>query len=514
MRIGDAIEHSVSLHPDRDALRQGDKSYTYNELLDEIKARNTGRGKRVAVISPHCIESVLTLLSNWYNGRTNIHINPKLDAEMLPYYVRDSGADTVLFHRELDIKTGALKDELGIEPLELGKRTEEEPPGVENGKQEPASITYTSGTTGDPKGVPFSHRRMLHAAVMLNAETEEFREGITALQQERQLRENGEKQRASPLPGTVIKKFMEEQPRAGDIHCLIYPVYHISGSNPLIATLIAGGTVVIPENRRPGTVLETIETENVTITGGVPTQLKALVEHNDFEEHDTSSLEYVHTAGGLLTPDIRENVVAKLCGNFSHEYASSETCQVAYSTTNTGAIGTPTFLQELRLVTPGSHDPESLEKHSGEAAVKLEGPTVFDGYLGEPGKNREKIRGGWYFTGDILKWDDGELWFEGRVDNMIVSGGENISPGEVEDALMAHTGVVQAGVIGVEDDQWGNRVVAFIDGEASGEELDRYLKQSRLADFKRPKEYVHIEEMPVNETSGVDRRKLRQLYSR
>jgi 2-furoate---CoA ligase len=146
----------------------------------------------------------------------------------------------------------------------------------------------------------------------------------------------------------------------------------------------------------------------------------------------------------------------------------------------------------------------------GEILAHLSSDEAFAGYWRRPDADEKAIADGWYATGDTGHLDgDGDLWLDGRVDDMIVSGGENVHPLEVEDVLAAHPGVVEVAVIGAPDDRWGQRVVAIVVGTATAEELDAHCLASTLARFKRPREYQHAESLPKSASGKILRRLLR-----
>lgn len=516
MDLGKAFDLSVSEHPEKTALKSSGAEYSYRELQEEVGSvaqslKEKGlEGEKIAFSAPNTDRTLITVLGIWYSGNTCVHINPRLEASELPYFLDDSEAELFLYHESIEEKIGKIDDEieteftsfdsLGSESAELGSKRSGEAL---------CSITYTSGTTGKPKGVPYQHTRLLHGSIILVLEAQEARDKPLPIEEAVNQRYG---EGAKPFSDREIEQFIEEEPWKNDTHAVIYPLYHVSGTNPSFATLLGGGTLLLPD-RDIESVMQAIEEENATLTGGVPAQLNTMVELSR-SEYDTSSLEYLHTAGGLLTDETRENVIDELTENLCHEYASSETLEMAYSLDNSGALGKQTCLQELKVVRPGTLE-EVEEGEKGEVIVNTGGPTVFQGYWNKPEKTAESIEDGWYRTGDLVRIEtDGRLWFEGRADDLIISGGENISPANVENAIVSMEDVKQAGVIGVEDDEWGQRIVAFIESESfDADEIDSYLKKSELADFKRPKEYIEIDEMPLKETSGVDRKKLAEIYS-
>jgi 2-furoate---CoA ligase len=163
-----------------------------------------------------------------------------------------------------------------------------------------------------------------------------------------------------------------------------------------------------------------------------------------------------------------------------------------------GCAGRPAVNTRLRL------------SADGEICVHLSSDEAFAGYWGRPDADAKALRGGWYHTGDSGRIDDdGDLWIEGRVDDMIITGGENVHPLEVEDVLAAHPGVREVAVVGLPDERWGQRVVAVVVGEATAEELDAHCLASALARFKRPREYRQLPALPKSPSGKILRRALR-----
>jgi 2-furoate---CoA ligase len=152
-----------------------------------------------------------------------------------------------------------------------------------------------------------------------------------------------------------------------------------------------------------------------------------------------------------------------------------------------------------------------LKLVDGEVCADLSGDEAFTGYWHRPDADAKAIKDGWYYTGDIARIDDdGDLWIEGRVDDMIISGGENVHPLEVENVLARHAGVVEVAVVGAADDRLGQRVVAVVVGTATAEDLDAYCLGSDLARFKRPREYRFVDELPKSSSGKILRRELRK----
>lgn len=482
------LDRCFKRYPQRTALvdREGEE-YTFQELDEEVKSASAGlkelgleRGDTIAFMTRNSADAFIIILAAWRSGITVAELKPKTSPENISYFLEDSQADAFFYSRGNREKVERVEDNLEVDSLV--QINEFESGGSSNNivverdlDEEMARLGYTSGTTGLPKGVPVSHDRLLSSVMVI---------------------------------------LMRDEVIEGDNVCLIYPYYGV-GVLELLASLSSGATLYLPPDTSSESTLETIEKHDITTIGGVPTQLKALAE--EASGYDTSSLRYVHTGSGVLTEEVYSMIKEELCETVCTSYGSSEAGETLYSLEDSISIGRPTRFQEVRLVEKGEKDPEKVieGEGSGELIVKADGSQVFDGYWNKPEKTDEVLIDGWYFTGDVVYRDTEEMfWFRGRDDDMIISGGENISPAEIENTLLTHSDVKNAGVVGIKDEKWGERVVGFVEteSEVSEEELDEHCKQSELENFKRPKEYVFVNEMPLNKTGGVERKKLRQNY--
>jgi 2-furoate---CoA ligase len=317
-------------------------------------------------------------------------------------------------------------------------------------------MLYTSGTTGRPKGVPRSHRSELMAA---------------------------------------IAHIAQNQYRRGD------------------------RLVCVPEYE-PEEVLRLISKERLTTLFLVPTMFHDVLRHPKFDSYDLRSLSRVGFAGMTMTPALIERCLDQLKPDlFVNYYGSSEIYTFSYCDhldRKPGCAGRAGMNQIIRVVSPSRDNDIEIDLEAGvagEIVASMRSPEAFSGYWKRPDADVKAIQGRWYRTGDLGKLDeDGELYVVGRVDDMIISGGENIFPEEVEDTLARSKLVAGCAVVGMPDERLGAKVVAFVEpatAELAPEELDNVCLRSGLARFKRPRQYVFVKAIPRSASGKLLRRKLR-----
>jgi 2-furoate---CoA ligase len=275
------------------------------------------------------------------------------------------------------------------------------------------------------------------------------------------------------------------------------------GIHSLLAMHLVGGCFVPQARWDPEQALRLIEEQRLTSLYLAPTLFHDLVSHPRAAGSDLSSVRALGYAGAAMT-----STLVRRCAEvfrpevFVNHYGSTEVYTFTIGRDQLGkpgCAGRPAVNTRVRL------------EANGELCVHLSSDEAFDGYWNRPDADAKAIRDGWYSTGDTGHLDeDGDLWIDGRVDDMIVSGGENIHPLEVEDVLAGHPAVREVAVIGAPDDRWGQRVVAIVVGETSEEELDAHCLASPLARFKRPREYRFLAELPKSPSGKILRRILRE----
>ncbi len=281
------------------------------------------------------------------------------------------------------------------------------------------------------------------------------------------------------------------------------PLYHTMGIHSLLAMHLVGGCYVPQARWDPDEALELIERERITSLYLAPTLFHDLLGSDRLPEHDVSSVRALGYAGAAMTSSVVDALRRRLRAGGVREPLRLDRGLHVLDRRR------PALEAGLRRPAGRSTRGCKLEP-DGEICAHLAGDEAFAGYWNRPDADAKAIRDGWYHTGDTGHLDeDGDLWVDGRLDDMIISGGENIHPVEVEDVLASHPGVREVAVIGAADDRLGSRVVAVVVGDATPEELDAHCLASSLARFKRPREYRLVAALPKSASGKILRRVLR-----
>jgi 2-furoate---CoA ligase len=339
-------------------------------------------------------------------------------------------------------------------------------------------MLYTSGTTARPKGVPRRHRA----------------------------------ERAAAVAHVAQNLYGRRERTLGAM-----PLYHTMGVRSLLAMSLIGGAFVCLPRFDPMRALQLIEAEKITNLYLVPTLYHDLLHHPAFKTTDVRSVRKLGFAGAPMTDgllrDLRDAFQPDL---FVNHYGSSEIYTFTIEQNapgKPGSAGRAGINQMVRVVRLGATSADEIAEpgEEGEIIALLAGEESFEGYWRRPDADSRALRNGWYFTGDTGCFDaDGDLFVTGRVDDMIITGGENVSPVEIESCLSLHPAVSEVAVVGVADERWGKIVCAFIKrrGMVAPEDLDQYCRTSGLANFKRPRRYVFVETIPRSPVGKLLRRKL------
>ena len=358
------------------------------------------------------------------------------------------------------------------------------PPMVRLDDGDTSIMLYTSGTTGRPKGVPRSHRAELSASVA---------------------------------------HIVQSRVTFGDRTLGVMPLYHTMGVRAMIAMALLHGTLVCLPDWSAAAAARLIARERITSLYLVPTLYHDLVSLPDLARHDLSSATTLGYAGAPMAPTLAQEVAAVFRPRvFLNHLGSTEVYTFTVSDRvleKPACAGKPGLFGRARIVRAdperrGRPDALVARGETGELVVALDSPEAFSGYWRRPDADALAIRDGWYFTGDLAYEDDeGDVFTVGRIDDMIISGGENIYPVEVEDVLRRHPRVADACVVGLPDARWGQVVAAFVvprgDEPLADADLDAFCRKAKdFASFKRPRRYEFVASLPKSPTGKLLRRRL------
>src|SRR5579864_2749921 len=339
-------------------------------------------------------------------------------------------------------------------------------------------MLYTSGTTSRPKGVPRRHRA----------------------------------ERAAGIAHVAQNLY-----RRGERTLGVMPLYHTMGVRSLIAMSLIGGSFVCLPRYDTKKALALIGAEKVTNLYLVPTLYHDLVHAREFASADVSSVRKLGFAGASMTDGLLKKLNEAFRPDlFFNHYGSSEIYTFTIdqnAPAKPGSAGKAGINQLIRVVRIGARSvaEASAVGEEGEIIALLAGDEAFEGYWHRPEADARALREGWYFTGDMGFIDpDGDLFVTGRVDDMIITGGENVSPVDIESCLSLHPAVSEVAVVGLADEKWGKVVAAFVKRQrpVSAAELEQFCRASGLANFKRPRRYVFVETLPKSPVGKLLRRLL------
>jgi fatty-acyl-CoA synthase len=501
MALSDLIARHAAFTPDKPALIFEGEVLSYRAFHERIETAaralkaefGVGRGDRIAILSLNRPDYLVLLYACARLGAMLVPLNWRLAAAEQMFILSDAAVKVLLLEQAFAEILPAVEATLPDTSV-IGLDFTPSPPGhafdalltqamgdSRNPRVDlscPLLIVYTSGTTGRPKGAVLRQEALLWNGVM-----SQHMHGLTS-----------------------------------DDHVLtVLPFFHVGGLNiQTTPALHTGATVTIHSRFTPDAALTTIAHDRPTLTVLVPATIQALTDHPDWAATDLSSLKAISTGSQIVPPHLIERFVARGVPVLQ-VYGSTETCPVAVYTrlggdlSRAGSTGLPGLCCEAVVIDDAGV--ELPPDTPGEIAVR--GPSVFFEYWGNEAATQEVLRDGWFRTGDIGSRDaDGYFFVHDRKRNMIISGGENIYPAEVERVLLEHPDVADCGVIGRPDAKWDEVPVAYVIPRAGCRPDAEVLKAhllTQLARFKVPREFVFVDDLPRTALGKVQHFRLKQM---
>lgn len=506
MVSADILGERTRLTPERTAIVfvPTSERFTYRQLNERavrcarvwLEWCQLKKGDRVGILSHNRVEYVDAFFAAGKSGIILVPLNTRLTAHELEFVLTDSGLSALLYGGEFSDLVLTLKQKVFLkhwialdEPLDASDTSY--PTAVASLPSSPwvksrchpedtYCLLYTSGTTGKPKGVMLPHRMIAWNAY-----------------------------------NTAVCWEL----RADDIAPIFTPLYHAGGLAVFFTPLfLAGGTIVLHQGFDATEIWRTIEKEKCTVIFAVPTIFKMLMEAPEFERIDLSCVRWC-ISGGAPLPHYLIEAYQKRGVVFKQGYGLTEVGVNCFSMTveesarKVGSIGKPMLFTEAKLV-----DEQGREISSGEVGeLLLRGPHVCKGYWNNPRATAEALDSeGWFHTSDLARRDEeGFFYIAGRKKDMIISGGANVYPAEIEGELLLHPAIQDAAVVGVPHPTWGEVGIAFIVAQEtttlSGEKLTEFLSR-RLAKYKIPKEFVFVNGLPRTPYGKVVKGELKDRY--
>jgi len=483
------LARTAEQHPDALAIKLDDFELTYAQLRDaaakfagKLVARGIRPGDRIALSQPNLPTFPVIFYGALWAGAIVVPMNPLLKPREVAYYLSDSAA-SVMFGMPGDGQAGAQEsgtDHQVVDPADqaglLGDH-DPLPEPVERADDDTAVILYTSGTTGHPKGAELTHHNLDDNARMVA------------------------EQLVPVAPGDII------------MGCL--PLFHVFGLTcGLNTAVVSGAAITLIPRFDPVKVLEIMQRDRTTVFQGVPTMYNAMLAAAADREVDLSSLRTCCSGGASLPGEVMRRFEDRFGAQILEGYGLSETSPVASFNLpdrprKVGSIGVPLKGVEMRLAqADGSDTPEG---EIGEIAIR--GDLIMKGYWGRPEATQAAIRDGWFYSGDLARQDeDGYFFIVDRAKDMIIRGGYNVYPREVEEVLYEHPDVVEAAVLGVPHEHYGEEVAAYVvrapGSTVTPQTLIDYAKE-RVAAYKYPRTITFLDALPKGATGKILKRELR-----
>jgi len=503
------IRRNLELNPDKTALIEGERQFTFREFAQRTRRMGNAlldlglqKGDRVAILGHNSIENAEAYFNAPNAGLILVMLNFRLAPAEILTVLQDSEPRVLMVHAEYMDRIEAIISKLGfverfifIGPAAdtpagwlhyetmIASGSEVEPP-VEVSEDDLAALMYTSGTTGSPKGCMATHLNFYHTGRSLTLELR-----------------------------------MDEN----DVGIVASPLFHATGEVTLMNHIYSGTTSIILPQWNVETFLGIVEQYRIT-TGMLATPMVLfLVDYPHLERFDVSSLKKLYFAGAPVTPVVFERAIEKFGNIFIHLFGTSETVGQATILKLTDIARALEAGKKNILASCGRSfadmeaqvvDEQDRPVAPGEVGeMRVRGLGVTKGYWRKEAESKKDFRNGWYYPLDLCRVDEqGYIYVVDRKKDMIITGGENVYPAEVENVIYQHTAVAQAAIVGLPDDKWGERVAAVVvlrAGIQASEDEIRFFCRERIAGYKVPKQVIFREQLPMSASGKVLKFRLR-----
>ncbi|AZV42782.1 acyl-CoA synthetase [Peribacillus asahii] len=497
--IGEALKCAAHNVPERVAFVYGHQRLTYQELLKRashlsrwLREQGIGRNDKVGCLFKNGIPFVELYFGTSLNGNVFVPVNFRLVASEIEYIVNNSDVKILFIEEEFIETIRPIIDKLPqLQMIVIVDTVEKEldfdaisyetifknPVGYQNieilNDEDAHVIIYTSGTTGRPKGAVLTHKNLYI---------------------------NG-----------MNKLYHNSSPK-GTTHLVIPPLFHIAALSLLVQNCLTEGTIVLHREFEPVNILETIQSEKINSMFLVPAMWNFLFQVPNLLDYDLSSMKNCSLGGAICPVEIKKRIMTVFKN--ANVYEAFGQTEMSPSTTylygedslrknKTASVGKPSINVRIRIV-----DDEMNDVPVGEVGeIVYQGPTVMKEYYKNIEATKEAFKGGWFHSGDLVRMDeDGYIYVVDRKKDMIISGGENIYPKELEEVLYRHPDILEAAVIGIPDSRWGETVKAYIvlkpGKQLTKEQVIEFCKQ-HIASYKKPRIIEFIDSLPRNAAGKV-----------
>jgi long-chain acyl-CoA synthetase len=507
MNVGYAIRRTCENFPENIAMIAGSERLTFGEINIQANKFVNGlfdlklqKGDRIGVLLNNCKEALEVLMALDKGGLVRVPVNTRLSPREIAFILKDSGSKALIFADDSIPAVEEIKDELPNLELLLCLNKDDRyvyyrdiidggspfEPTVKIDDDDISFMPYTSGTTGNPKGVPLTHKR----SMVVNAKI--LQEPI------------------SPLETDIM---LHVAPLTAASNAMVLPHFFRGAANAIVDG---------PEFHH---FFETVEKIRATTTLMVPTLINIVLNHPDIDVYDLSSLRMIHYGSAPMPQSLIQQALKKFGPILAQFYGMGEALPVSVlfpwehklegtpqEIKRMSSAGRPCIASDMRIVNDTGKDARPGEV--GEIIHK--GDHVLSEYWNRPDANAESFKNGWFYSGDMATFDeDGFIYFMDRKKDMIISGGYNIWPSEVENVIYQHEAILEAAVVAAPDEKWGEIVKAVVvlkpEKSATEKMIIDYCK-SNLARYKSPKSVDFVNDLPKNPAGKILRKEVREKY--